>query len=92
MQPLVHPGSLLLGEMLERDWSLTELAKQTHADRELLRDFLLENADLTPELADQLAAGTGIEVAFWTRMQQSFDSKEHVEFEPSQAADALPTV
>jgi plasmid maintenance system antidote protein VapI len=33
MSHSTHPGSILLGEMLVRDWSLSEMAKQTGANQ-----------------------------------------------------------
>lgn len=73
---LVHPGSELLERMLEEDLSLSQLAQRIGVDRELLRDFLLGAADVTPDLAVQLAKGTGLSADYWIRMQESHDAIE----------------
>ena len=85
MPPVVHPGIVLLGEMLERDGSLTDMARQIGADRELLRDVVQQHGDVTPELAELLAKGTDIDAAFWLRVQRRYDANEPITLEPSTA-------
>lgn len=69
MAPSIHPGKVLLGELLARDWNLTETALRTGIDSETLTDILMELEDINPELADKLATATGTEAATWMRMQ-----------------------
>lgn len=76
MLPLVHPGYVLLQKMLDEDWSLSDVANQIGADRELLRDFLLGDADISPDLADKLEHGTGLSADYWIRVQVRHDAAE----------------
>ncbi|MDB5390724.1 MAG: addiction module antidote protein HigA family [Planctomycetaceae bacterium] len=87
MPPLVHPGVMLLEEMLERDWSLTQTANAIGADREQVRDFLMSAEDVTPEFAKQLEAGTGIAADYWLRVQARHDAAESANPLPAETID-----
>ena len=58
-----------MAELLERNWTLDELAAKLGEDRLFVKDFLLEYVDLTPDLAKKIAAATGISETFWTNQQ-----------------------
>jgi addiction module HigA family antidote len=72
--PTAHPGQILVAELLERDWTLTELAAKLEVDRLFLADFLNTHADLTPELANKIAALIGTTPEFWLNLQSNFDA------------------
>lgn len=73
--PTIHPGKVLLGELLERDWTLSQLAGLLAIDREILRDFLEGTADLTPELAARIAKLIDTSEEFWLNMQAGYDAE-----------------
>lgn len=83
--PLIalHPGKVLLEELLERDWTLTGLAKDLELDRETMRDILLGLEAVTPELAAKIAALIGTSEQFWLNLQASYDSF-HAEAVPAE--------
>lgn len=81
MLPSTHPGKILLGEVLARDWNLTEAALQIGVDPGIVHDILMEIKDLTPELANKIAAATGTEAATWLRVQARYDAVETADVE-----------
>lgn len=84
MRPVIalHPGKVLIEELLERDWTLTSLAVDLQLDRDTLRDFLLGVKSLTPELAAKIAKLIGSSEQFWLNLQSSYDAAMH---EPADA-------
>lgn len=72
--PVMHPGRTLLGELLERNWTLQELAAKLGEEPTHIRDFLMEFADLTPELAKKIAMLIGTSEEFWMNMQSRYDA------------------
>lgn len=82
--PTIHPGKVLLGEVLARDWSCSETASRIGIDTETIRDLLMEREDLTPELAEKIALATGTNAAFWMRIQEQ-NKADPVEFTAAQA-------
>ena len=79
MTPSIHPGRALLGEVLARDWNLTETARRMGTDPETVTDLLMELQDVTPELADQIASATGVEAGYWLRIQERHNAAETAE-------------
>lgn len=75
--PTIHPGRTLLGELLERNWTLNDLAEKLGENPLFVRDFLLEYVDLTPELATKIAAATGIETSFWLNQHARHSATQH---------------
>ncbi|MDB5385973.1 MAG: hypothetical protein JWM11_1619 [Planctomycetaceae bacterium] len=69
MTPSIHPGKAFLGELLARNWNLADTAQKTGLDPELLTDVFMEVEDVTPETAAGFEAATGVEAAYWLRLQ-----------------------
>lgn len=72
--PVIHPGSVLLGHMLASDWKLSELAEKLGESPDMLQDFLQTFEDITPELASKIAALMGTGEAYWLNLQASYDA------------------
>jgi len=70
MTPTIHPGKALIGELLARDWNLSEAVKVTGLDAETLTDIMLELEDITPETAAKIAIGTGVDADYWLKIQE----------------------
>lgn len=87
MLPVIalHPGKVLIEELLERDWTLSSLAADLQLDRDTLRDFLLGVESLTPELAAKIAKLIGTSEQFWLNLQSSYDAATH---EPAEAVES----
>lgn len=71
-----HPGHVLLDELLERDWSGSELARLMGCPRDLVRDLLLGYEDVTPQLAEQISVATGVDRQTWLNLQEAYDKSE----------------
>ena len=69
----IHPGKVLLEELLERDWTLSELASKLSIERDHLRDFLLGMEGLNEDLAERIGGLVETGSAYWLNLQANYD-------------------
>lgn len=86
--PAVHPGSVLLEELIERDWSPGHLASLIGHPLEFTQNLLRSDETVTPELAAALEQATTISASFWINLQASYDRKTTPPIETPEPATA----
>lgn len=86
--PAVHPGSILLEELIERDWCPSRLAGLIGQSLQFTQDLLRSDEAVTPELAVALEQATGISASFWINLQTSYDRKTTPPVETPEPATA----
>ncbi|MDB5391998.1 MAG: hypothetical protein JWM11_7644 [Planctomycetaceae bacterium] len=72
MIPSIHPGKVFLRHVLENNWSLKDAANATGIDQEDLKYILLEDEDITPEIAVAFEKVTGQSIKFWLNLQAQY--------------------
>ena len=86
--PAVHPGSVLLEELIERDWAPSHLANLLGQTLQFTQDLLRSDEVVTPGLATDLERATGISASFWVNLQSSYDRKTTPPVETPESATA----
>ena len=70
----VHPGRILNDDiLLELNINVTQGAKMLGVSRKHLSNFVNEQVDCSPEMAQRLAIATNTSVASWMNMQHALN-------------------
>ncbi|MCA9435981.1 MAG: HigA family addiction module antidote protein [Candidatus Omnitrophica bacterium] len=75
MNEKMHPGELLLEELLERGYIPNDFAEQFGLDPQVVLDLCKKESSIDSDLADKLASSLGTSSALWMNLQKSFDEK-----------------
>lgn len=68
-----HPGSTLSEKLQELDLSPKDFAEQINVDADIIVDIILEERDVTPDLAEAFERAIKIPAAFWLRKQKNYN-------------------
>lgn len=69
----LHPGNTLSEKLQELDMPPKDFGEQIGVDVDIIVDIILEERDVTPELAEAFEKGTKIPAAFWLRKQKRYN-------------------
>ena len=89
--PPVHPGEILLDELVELDITADEFARQIEAQPEHIAEIIAGKRAITGEIALRIGHWFKMEPRFWMNLQTRYDL-EVAEREIGDEVDVLPTV
>jgi HTH-type transcriptional regulator/antitoxin HigA len=69
----IHPGELLLEEILERGFIPSDFATRHRIDPDRVLALCKSEVPITPELARQLSLSLGTSVGLWMNLQEAYD-------------------
>ena len=89
--PPVHPGEILLDELVEMDITPDEFARQIEAPPEHIAEIIAGKRSITGEIALRIGHWFKMEPRFWMNLQTQYDL-EAAEREIGDVVQVLPTV
>ena len=89
--PPVHPGEILLDELVELDITPDEFARQIETPPEHIAEIIAGRRAITGKSALRIGHWLKMEPRFWMNLQTQYDL-EIAEREVGDEVDALPTV
>jgi antitoxin HigA-1 len=69
----IHPGEVLAGELEELNMTPAELARELHVPSIRFSQLIAGKRAMTADTALRLEQWLGVEAAFWTNLQKSYE-------------------
>ena len=69
---IISPGRILQRELDARGWTEEDLAQMIAYSSHVIRAIINGYQSITPETAQQLAAGLGISAEFWLNLEANY--------------------
>ena len=74
----VHPGEILLEELLERGLTPSDFSQESGIDPDLLLNVCKRKAPVDEALATQIAKHLGTSVGLWLNLQRAYDESRNL--------------
>ena len=77
-KPIIyHPGKILKEEFLiPAQISSTQLARDINVSNKVIKEIIVEERDLTKDIATRLALYFGTAPTFWVNLQSNYDEEQ----------------
>jgi len=72
----IHPGEILLEELLERGMVPNDFAEKWEFDRQEILSICKRQSSITAEMAGRLSETLGTSVDLWLNLQKSYDDSK----------------
>ncbi|WP_070137979.1 HigA family addiction module antitoxin [Crocinitomix algicola] len=86
----IHPGEMILDEIMANGYSQSEFAKKLGMNRSQLNEIIKGKRDVNAELATLLEAALGLPAKYWLNLQNQYDiDKVKIEEKAAKQVDAI---